>query len=125
MRNEIINENDVIIDQLSEEMKFLMDLLRAEWAKSKESKRFVRIRIEEAPDICWLLDAELQEKLGVNLDKLSFAAAVEHTKDCAVLFRIIKKIKLAERRCNERREGAHITVPVDAEEWKLYREFAR
>ncbi len=120
----IITEGDIVLEQLSEEMDILMTQLHKEWELSKETKKEVQISFADAEDLQWLLVEELAGRIGcVDVEKLPFKAALEHTRECFVFLRLIKRIAKAKEKGDKKAMDKTFSVALDKEEWKLYREY--
>lgn len=110
-----------IAEQLNREMEYLLKLLHAEWEESGAVLKTVRIPFDCIVDVEWRLNRAAVEKVTqADADTLPFEAAVDYSKECYVMVRLVKKVIEAENRWNASTEGGDFAVCLDAEEWKLY-----
>ena len=104
-------------------MEFLLKELHKEWDRTGEMKANVAISLEEIENI----RKKLIERISIVQDaaeneSMSFNEYVQLSKECYVLLRMIKKIKVEEEKANKKGVDMVISVPMDKEELKYYKE---
>ena len=104
-------------------MEFLLKELHKEWDRTGEMKANVAISLEEIENI----RKKLIERISIVQDaaeneSMSFNECVQLSKECYVLLRMIKKIKMEEEKANKKGIDIVISIPMDKEELKYYKE---
>lgn len=104
-------------------MEFLLKELHKEWDRTGEMKANVAISLEEIENI----RKKLIERISIVQDaaeneSMSFNECVQLSKECYVLLRMIKKIKMEEEKANKKGIDMVISIPMDKEELKYYKE---
>ena len=105
------------------DMEFIMKELHKEWDRTGEMKANVAISLEEIENI----RKKLIERISIVQDaaeneSMSFNECIQLSKECYVLLRMIKKIKLEEEKANKKGIDMVISIPMDKEELKYYKE---
>ena len=104
-------------------MEFLLKELHKEWDRTGEIKANVVISLEEIENI----RKKLIERISIvqeaaENESMSFNECIQLSKECYVLLRIAKKIKMKEEKANKKDIDMEISVPMDKEELKYYKE---
>lgn len=104
-------------------MEFLLKELHKEWDRTGEIKANVAISLEEIENT----HKKLIERISIVQDaaeneSMSFNECIQLSKECYVLLRMIKKIKMEEEKANMKGIDIVISVQMDKEELRYYKE---
>lgn len=97
-------------------MEFLLKELHKEWDRTGEIKANVAISLEEIENT----HKKLIERISIVQDaaeneSMSFNECIQLSKECYVLLRMIKKIKMEEEKANMKGIDIVISVQMDKE----------
>lgn len=107
--------------ELAEDMEYLVKLLHKEWERSGRTKAAVTVRLSDAAEIKKRMAGAIAKKQRqLENDSLTFKQSMEQSKNNFVLLRLVKKVKKAEDRTNQKGLDLQFTVELDKEEYKLF-----
>ena len=111
------------VENVVENMAFLIKILEKEWEVSKESIKTVYISMDEVAKVKSNLSYMIQINTGVinSNNGMTFKECMMMNKENHALLRITKKIITAIERA-ERDKTEEFTIALDKEEVKLYKE---
>lgn len=104
-------------------MEYLMKELHKEWDRSGVTKASVVISLEEVEEVNQVLlmrIAKIQEL--VEAKEITFIESMDFSRECYVLLRLARKIKVKEDKTNQKAMDLEFSVPLDKEELKLFKE---
>ena len=116
-------EKQITGKEIAEDMEHLVKLLHKEWERSGRTKALVTIRLSDAAEVkkrMAKVNAGKQKQL--ENDELTFRQSMELSKQNFVLLRLVKKVKKAEDKTNQKEIDLQFTVELDREEYKLFTE---
>ena len=104
-------------------MEILMKELHKEWDRSGATKASVVISIEEVEEVnrVLLLKIAKTQEL-VEAKEMAFKESMAFSRECYVLLRLARKIKVKEDKNNQKAMDLEFSVPLDKEELKLFKE---
>lgn len=109
--------------EIVKDMKHLVKLLHKEWERSGRTKAEVMISLDQSASVNRSLAAGIVEKQKqLEAEALTFQQSMALSKDNFVLLRVVKKIKKAEDKTNQKGINSAYSVEFDKEEYKLFME---
>ena len=116
-------EKQITGKEIAEDMEHLVKLLHKEWERSGRTKALVTIRLSDAAEVKKRMAKVIagKQKQFEN-DELTFRQSMELSKQNFVLLRLVKKVKKAEDKTNQKEIDLQFTVELDREEYKLFTE---
>ncbi|MBO5033766.1 MAG: hypothetical protein J6D08_18165 [Lachnospiraceae bacterium] len=109
--------------ELTADMEYLVKLLHKEWARSGKSKAVITISLSDVAEVKKRMAKAIAEKQKqLENDSLTFQQSMELSKNNFVLLRLVKKVKKAEDKTNQKGLDLKFTVELDKEEYKLFTE---
>lgn len=116
-------EKQITGKELAEDMEYLVKLLHKEWEHSGRAKAVVTIRLSDAAEVKKrMAEAIAKKQKQLENDSLTFKQSMELSKNNFVLLRLVKKVKKAEDKTNQKGLDLQFTVELDKEEYKLFTE---
>ncbi len=116
-------EKQITGKELAEDMEYLVKLLHKEWERSGRAKAVVTIRLSDAAEVKKrMAEAIAKKQKQLENDSLTFKQSMELSKNNFVLLRLVKKVKKAEDKTNQKGLDLQFTVELDKEEYKLFTE---
>ncbi|HAQ3903755.1 MULTISPECIES: hypothetical protein [Enterococcus] len=109
--------------EIVNDMEFLVNELHKEWDRSGVTKASVVISLEEVEEVNQVLllrIAKTQELAEAT--EMTFKESMTLSRECYVLLRLARKIKGKEDKTNKKAVDLEISVPLDKEELKLFKE---
>ena len=107
--------------EVTKNMEHLVRLLHREWEQSGKTKAAVTVQLCDMPEIESRLAKVIQKKQKqIEGENLAFKQSMELSKDNFVLLRLIKKVKKAEEKTNNKGVDTEFLVELDREEYKLF-----
>lgn len=116
-------EKQITGKEITKDMEHLVKLLHKEWERSGKTKAEITINLSDAAEVKKRMAeaiAEKQEQL--ENDELTFQESMELSKNNFVLLRLVKKVKKAEDKTNQKGLDLKFSVELDKEEYKLLKE---
>lgn len=114
-------EKQITGKELAEDMEYLVKLLHKEWERSGRTKAAVTIRLSDAAEVKKrMAEAIAKKQKQLDNDSLTFKQSMELSKNNFVLLRLVKKVKKAEDKTNQKGLDLQFTVELDKEEYKLF-----
>ncbi len=109
--------------EIVKDMKHLVKLLHKEWERSGRTKAEVMITLDQSAAVNRSLAARIVEKQKqLEAEELTFQQSMALSKENFVLLRVVKKIKKAEDKTNQKGIDSAYSVELDKEEYKLFME---
>lgn len=116
-------EKQITGKEIAEDMEHLVKLLHKEWERSGRTKALVTIRLSDAAEVKKRMAKVIAGKQKqLENDELTFRQSMELSKQNFVLLRLVKKVKKAEDKTNQKEIDLQFTVELDREEYKLFTE---
>lgn len=116
-------EKQITGKEIAEDMEHLVKLLHKEWERSGRTKALVTIRLSDAVEVKKRMAGVIAGKQKqLENDELTFRQSMELSKQNFVLLRLVKKVKKAEDKANQKEIDLQFTVELDREEYKLFTE---
>lgn len=116
-------EKQITGKEIAEDMEHLVKLLHKEWERSGRTKALVTIRLSDAAEVKKRMAGVIAGKQKqLENDELAFRQSMELSKQNFVLLRLVKKVKKAEDKTNQKEIDLQFTVELDREEYKLFTE---
>lgn len=116
-------EKQITGKEIAEDMEHLVKLLHKEWERSGKTKALVTIRLSDAAEVKNRMAGVIAGKQKqLENDELTFMQSMELSKQNFVLLRLVKKVKKAEDKTNQKEIDLQFTVELDREEYKLFTE---
>lgn len=116
-------EKQITGKEIAEDMEHLVKLLHKEWERSGRTKALVTIRLFDAAEVKKRMAGVIVGKQKqLENDELTFRQSMELSKQNFVLLRLVKKVKKAEDKTNQKEIDLQFTVELDREEYKLFTE---
>lgn len=107
--------------EVTKNMEYLLKLLHKEWERSGRTKVEVTISISDVRMVYATLGAAIQKMQGqIELELMTFQESMKLTKENFVLLRLIRKIKKAGEKTEQREADSFFTVELDDEEYRLF-----
>ena len=109
--------------EIVKNMEYLMKELHKEWDRSGVTKASVVISLEEVEEVNQVLlmrIAKIQEL--VEAKEITFNESMDFSRECYVLLRLARKIKVKEGKTNQKAMDLEFSVPLDKDELKLFKE---
>ena len=114
-------EKQITGKELAEDMEYLVKLLHKEWERSGRIKPAVTIRLSDTAEVKKrMAEAIAKKQKQLENDSLTFKQSMELSKNNFVLLRLVKKVKKAEDKTNQKGLDLQFTVELDKEEYKLF-----
>lgn len=109
--------------EIVKDMKHLVKLLHKEWERSGRTKAEVMITLDQSAAVNRRLAARIVEKQKqLEAEDKTFQQSMALSKENFVLLRVVKKIKKAEDKTNQKGIDSAYSVELDKEEYKLFME---
>lgn len=116
-------EKQITGKEIAKDMEYLVKLLHKEWESSGRTKAEVTISITDAAEIENRLAEVITEKQNqLENGELTFQESMRLSKSNFVLLRLVKKVKKAEDKTNQKGLDLKFMVELDKEEYKLFSE---
>lgn len=116
-------EKQITGKEIAKDMEYLVKLLHKEWESSGRTKAEVTISITDAAEIENRLAEVITEKQNqLENGELTFQESMRLSKSNFVLLRLVKKVKKAEDKFNQKGLDLKFMVELDKEEYKLFSE---
>lgn len=116
-------EKQITGKEIAEDMEHLVKLLHKEWERSGRTKALVTIHLSDAAEVKNRMAGVIAGKQKqLENDELTFRQSMELSKQNFVLLRLVKKVKKAEDKANQKEIDLQFTVELDREEYKLFTE---
>lgn len=104
-------------------MEHLVKLLHKEWERSGKTKAEITINLSDAAEVKKrMVEAIAEKQKQLENDELTFQESMELSKNNFVLLRLVKKVKKAEDKTNQKGLDLKFSVELDKEEYKLLKE---
>lgn len=102
-------------------MEFLVKELHKEWDRTGDVKASVSIPLEQAGTVHETIKEHILERQKLlEGEDLTFRQSMRKSKECYVLFRLVKKIQKQEARVDLKAMDDGFTILLDKEEYKLF-----
>ena len=109
--------------EIVKDMRHLVKLLHKEWERSGRTKAEVMITLDQIAAVNRSLAARIVEKQKqLEAEELTFQQSMALSRENFVLLRVVKKIKKAEDKTNQKGIDSAYKVELDKEEYKLFME---
>lgn len=109
--------------EITNAMEFLLKELHKEWDRSGIATASVAIAIEEIKEVNQVLFRKISETQHlVEANDMTLKESVVLSKKCYVLLRLVRKIKAKEGKKNQKVRNQELSIPLDKEELKLFKE---
>lgn len=116
-------EKQITGKEITADMEYLVKLLHKEWERSGKTKAEVTISLSDVTEVKKRMAKAIAEKQKqLENDSLTFQQSMELSKNNFVLLRLVKKVKKAEDKTNQKGLDLKFTVELDKEEYKLFTE---
>lgn len=116
-------EKQITGKEITADMEYLVKLLHKEWERSGKTKAEVTISLSDVAEVKKCMAKAIAEKQKqLENDSLTFQQSMELSKNNFVLLRLVKKVKKAEDKTNQKGLDLKFTVELDKEEYKLFTE---
>lgn len=107
-------------------MELLMKELHKEWDRSGVTKASVIISIDKVEEVNKVLKMRIAKAQVLAEEKMmTFKENIFLSRDCYVLLRLARKIKVKEDKTNKKAMDLEFSVEFDKEELKLFKEMFR
>lgn len=104
-------------------MELLMKELHKEWDRSGVTKASVIISIDKVEEVNKVLKMRIAKAQALAEEKMmTFKENIFLSRDCYVLLRLARKIKVKEDKTNKKAMDLEFSVEFDKEELKLFKE---
>jgi len=104
-------------------MELLMKELHKEWDRSGVTKASVIISIDKVEEVNKVLKMRIAKAQVLAEEKMmTFKENIFLSRDCYVLLRLARKIKVKEDKTNKKAMELEFSVELDKEELKLFKE---
>lgn len=104
-------------------MELLMKELHKEWDRSGVTKASVIISIDKVEEVNKVLKMRIAKAQVLAEEKMmTFKENIFLSRDCYVLLRLARKIKVKEDKTNKKAMDLEFSVELDKEELKLFKE---
>lgn len=114
-------EKQITGKEITADMEYLVKLLHKEWERSGKTKAEVTISLSDVTEVKKRMAKAIAEKQKqLENDSLTFQQSMELSKNNFVLLRLVKKVKKAEDKTNQKGLDLKFTVELDKEEYKLF-----
>lgn len=114
-------EKQITGKEITADMEYLVKLLHKEWERSGKTKAEVTISLSDVAEVKKRMAKAIAEKQKqLENDSLTFQQSMELSKNNFVLLRLVKKVKKAEDKTNQKGLDLKFTVELDKEEYKLF-----
>lgn len=109
--------------EIMDDMEFLVNELHREWDRTGVTKASVVISLEEVEEVNQVLLLRIAKTQELAKAKeMTFKKSMTLSRECYVLLRLARKIKAKEDKTNQKAMDLEFSVPLDAEELKLFKE---
>ncbi|BCJ96322.1 hypothetical protein acsn021_38910 [Anaerocolumna cellulosilytica] len=109
--------------EITNTIGFLLKELHKEWDRSGIATASVVIAIEEIKEVNQVLFRKISETQHlVEANDMTWKESVVLSKKCYVLLRLVRKIKAKEGMKNQKVRNQELSIPLDKEELKLFKE---
>lgn len=116
-------EKQITGKEITKDMEHLVKLLHKEWESSGKTKAEITINLSDAAEVKKRMAEAIAEKQKqLENDELTFQESMELSKNNFVLLRLVKKVKKAEDKTNQKGLDLKFSVELDKEEYKLLKE---
>jgi len=116
-------EKQITGKEITKDMEHLVKLLHKEWERSGKTKAEITINLSDAAEVKKRMAEAIAEKQKqLENDELTFQESMELSKNNFVLLRLVKKVKKAEDKTNQKGLDLKFSVELDKEEYKLLKE---
>lgn len=116
-------EKQITGKEITKDMEHLVKLLHKEWERSGKTKAEITINLMDAAEVKKRMAEAIAEKQKqLENDELTFQESMELSKNNFVLLRLVKKVKKAEDKTNQKGLDLKFSVELDKEEYKLLKE---
>jgi hypothetical protein len=116
-------EKQITGKEITKDMEHLVKLLHKEWERSGKTKTEITINLSDAAEVKKRMAEAIAEKQKqLENDELTFQESMELSKNNFVLLRLVKKVKKAEDKTNQKGLDLKFSVELDKEEYKLLKE---
>ncbi len=116
-------EKQITGKEITKDMEHLVKLLHKEWERSGKTKAEVTVSLSDAAEVKKRLAKAIAEKQKqLENDELTFQQSMELSKNNFVLLRLVRKVKKAEDKINQKGIDFKFRVELDKEEFKLFSE---
>lgn len=116
-------EKQITGKEITKDMEHLVKLLHKEWERSGKTKAEITISLSDAAEVKKRMAEAIAEKQKqLENDELTFQESMELSKNNFVLLRLVKKVKKAEDKTNQKGLDLKFSVELDKEEYKLLKE---
>lgn len=114
-------EKQITGKEITADMEYLVKLLHKEWERSGKTKAEVTISLSDVAKVKKRMAKAIAEKQKqLENDSLTFQQSMELSRNNFVLLRLVKKVKKAEDKTNQKGLDLKFTVELDKEEYKLF-----
>lgn len=114
-------EKQITGKEITADMEYLVKLLHKEWERSGKTKAEVTISLSDVAEVKKRMAKAIADKQKqLENDSLTFQQSMELSKNNFVLLRLVKKVKKAEDKTNQKGLDLKFTVELDKEEYKLF-----
>lgn len=114
-------ERQITGKEITADMEYLVKLLHKEWERSGKTKAEVTISLSDVAEVKKRMAKAIAEKQKqLENDSLTFQQSMDLSKNNFVLLRLVKKVKKAEDKTNQKGLDLKFTVELDKEEYKLF-----
>lgn len=104
-------------------MELLMKELNKEWDRSGVTRASVIISIDKVEEVNKVLKMRIAKAQALAEEKMmTFKENIFLSRDCYVLLRLARKIKVKEDKTNKKAKDLEFSVELDKEELKLFKE---
>jgi len=104
-------------------MELLMKELHKEWDRSGVTRASVIISIDKVEEVNKVLKMRIAKAQALAEEKMmTFKENIFLSRDCYVLLRLARKIKVKEDKTNKKAMDLEFSVEIDKEELKLFKE---
>lgn len=116
-------EKQITGKEITKDMEHLVKLLHKEWERSGKTKAEITINLSDAAEVKKrMAEAIVEKQKQLENDELTFQESMELSKNNFVLLRLVKKVKKAEDKTNQKGLDLKFSVELDKEEYKLLKE---
>ena len=116
-------EKQITGKEITKDMEHLVKLLHKERERSGKTKAEITINLSDAAEVKKRMAEAIAEKQKqLENDELTFQESMELSKNNFVLLRLVKKVKKAEDKTNQKGLDLKFSVELDKEEYKLLKE---